>query len=569
MKLSNYFMITRRQIPNDEDTISAKLLIQSGMIVKNSKGIYSYLPLGFRVLENLKKIIRDEVNKINAHEVILPSLVNESNLTITQRNHIFDDEIYSLTNRNDKKLLLCPSSEELFSYLAAYKIESYKDLHFTLYQIDKKYRDEKHPEFGLIRKNEFYMFDAYSFDAEVGGLDVSYDKMYLAFKNIFNKMGINTLTVEASSSLINGISSEEFQVISDYGDNEIVKCNTCSYTCIIEDASSKSIVTSRSSNIKKKELVETNGNKSVKELSDFLNVFKSNILKSIICKIDGVYKMILLKGDSELNIKKLKSLFNTPNVEIPSIEELESININYNSVGPIDVDMEIIADNEVKSMHNFVCGSNKDGYHYINANYSIDFNINRFADLKLFDSTSLCPKCNSECKIIKGIEVGEILKIGDIYSSSYNLSYFDEKNHESFVQEGSYQIGLDRCISAIVEENHDEKGIIWPMNVSPFKVCIVVVNINDKDGLKFANSLYDKLNELNIDTLLDDRKETIGVKLNDMDLIGIPIRITIGKKLYTDDSVELKMRNEEETSNVKVKDIIKTIQSLIEINMEK
>jgi len=564
MKMSNSFFITRREYPKDEESISAKLLIKSGMIFKNTSGIYSYLPIGLKVLENIKRIVKEEMEKINAFEVLMPSLVDNEVFHHSQKEKLFGKEIFNIKDRNNKILNLVASSEELFTYLASFKIQSYRDLHFSLYQMSNKFRDEEHPEYGLIRKKEFYTLESYSFDADEGGLDVSYDKMFMTFKHIFNRLSIDALVVESDTGDIDGISSEEFQIVSEYGDNEIVKCSNCTYACNLEDASSKTLTTNRDREImlRARKLVSTPNVKSIKEVSEMLDVFPSNVIKSLICKIDDNYKMILLRGESELNLKKLKKLFKTQNVIIPDIDEVEMLGTSVGYIGPIDCTMEIIADNEIKNMFNFVCGSNKKNYHYINVNYGRDFKINRFADLKKFDNYSLCPKCKNKCSIIKGIEIGQIFKLGPNYSKTYNLEYTDEVNSKQLVHMGSYHIGLDRCINAIVEKNHDENGIIWPLSVAPYKVAIIVSNVNDKDSLKYANSLYDKLNNLGIETLLDDRKETIGVKFNDIDLIGIPIRITVGRELVNNE-VEVKLRKENSDKLFKTNVVIDYILDLI------
>lgn len=565
MRVSNSFIITRRELPNDENVISSQLLIKSGMIYKNDNGIYSYLPLGYKVIENIKKIIREEMKSINASEVLMPSLVSNSVFEKSKRNKIFGDELYTLTDRSNKVLSLCPMHEELFACLASSKIQSYKDLHFSLFQISNKFRDEEKPEYGLIRKKEFIMADAYSYDADEGGLDVSYDKMFMVFKHIFNRLSINAEVVDCDEGESNGIESEQFDVISDFGDNEIVRCTNCTYTCSIEDASSGSLFINRQSDTRKKELVSTPNVKSIKELSDYLNVFPNNILKSLICKVDGKYKMFLLRGESELNIKKLRKLFKTNNIEIPTVYELEKLGTKVGYIGPINCTMEIIADNEVKSMHNFICGSNKENYHFKNVNYGRDFRINRYADIKLFDEHCVCPKCKNKCKVIKGFEVGQIFKLGKNYSELYNLTYKDEQNKDEYVHMGSYQIGVDRCLSAIVENNHDDKGIVWPLSVAPYKVIVILANLNDQEGSRFANSLHDKLNNLGIETLFDDRKESIGVKFNDADLIGIPIRVTIGNQ-YSEDKVEVKLRSEKFPKTMKSSKVIEYIQKIIERN---
>lgn len=565
MRTSNSFFITRREYPSDEESDSAKLLVKSGMILKNSNGIYTYLPFGFKVFENVKKIIREEFNNINANEVLMPTLIPSRYFEVTQRKKIFDKEMFNITSSDNKEYSLCPTSEELFAYLARNRIQSYKDLHFTLYQISNKYRDEIKTEYGLIRKKEFTMADAYSFDANDGGSDISYDKMYLVFKNIFTKFGLSPITVRSDSSYMKGLSSEEFQVISKYGDNEVVKCKKCTYASNIEEAECKNSYKISVDNRLKKQLVKTPNIKSIFDLSNYLHIKEKNILKSIICRVDGVYKMFLLRGSSELNISKVKKLFKTNNIEIPSSYELEKMSTTVGYIGPINCTLEIIADNEVKTMTNFVCGSNKENYHYLNVNIDDDFKVNRYADIKVFDSASLCPKCKSECEIVKGIEIGHIFKLGDNYSKEYSLKYLDEKNEINYVHMGSYGIGVDRCISAIVESHHDYKGIIWPMNVAPFKVAIVVVNINDKASFKYSKELYEKLNKLGIDTLLDDRKESVGIKFSDMDLLGIPIRITVGRD-FENNEVEFKLRKDDHTECVKTKDLIDKIKKEIEAN---
>ena len=561
MKMSNSFFYTRREFPTKESSISSKLLIKSGFVYRNNSGIYSYTPICYRVLNNIKNIIRGELNKNRSFEVLLPSLINNDDFEFTLKERIFDKEIYSVIDRNNKEYTLCPSSEELFIELASQKIQSYKDLHFALYQISNKYRDEKHPEYGLIRKKEFTIMESYSFDADEGGMEVSYDKMFLAYKNIFRKLGLDTLVVESDE--MDSISSEEFQVISPYGDNKIAKCSVCTYASILEDASSRTIHQTKEVVPKNKELVHTPNARSIKEVSECLDVFPSTILKSLIVKVDGIYKMVLLRGESELNVKKLMKLLKTSDIEVPTAEELERMGTCVGYVGPIDCTMQIIADSEVKNMYNFTCGSNKKDYHYKNVNYGRDFKISMFADLKLFDDSSVCPKCKNPCEIVTGVEVGQILKLGKYYSEMYNLMYQNEVNKREYVSLGSYRLGIDRILAAIVEVNNDENGIIWPMSITPYKVAIVVSNINDRESLKYASNLYEKLLNLNIDTILDDRKETIGVKFNDMDLIGIPIRLTIGKKLENN-LIELKLRRENKVRNIKTNKIIEVIQSIIE-----
>lgn len=565
MRMSNSFFITRKEFPKDENTISAKLLIKSGMVFKNENGVYSYLPLGLKVVNNIKKIIRNEMDKINAEEVLMPSLVDYSYFENSGRNVIFGKEMFTLTDRNNKEYALCPTHEELFAYLVRNKIQSYKDLHFTLFQMSNKFRDEFHPEYGLIRKKEFLMADAYSFDTDMSGLDVSYDKMYQTFKNIFKRCNLDTITVKSDPESMKGTTSEEFQVECDFGDDKIVKCTSCSYSSNIEEAACLT-KTNKENNfdIKMIRKVHTPNIKTVKELKEFFNVDDDKILKSLIVKADSKYIMILLKGNDELNLNKLETILKTKNIEIPSSYELERIGTEVGYIGPIKSTMTIIADMEVKNMHNVICGSNIKDYHYKNVNPKVDFKIDRFADLKIFNESSYCPKCGSKCEMINGIEVGHIFKLETNYSKIYDLKYLDETNTFNYVHMGSYGIGIDRLISAIVEKNHDEKGIIWPMLVAPYKVAIVVINVNDKESYKYSKMLYERLTQNGIDTILDDRKETVGIKFNDMDLFGIPIRITVGKKLE-EGFVEIKLRNEIKSNDIKIENVLKTIEKLTDI----
>lgn len=552
MKLSSGFFITRRENPKDEHILASKLLIKSGMVLKNENGVYSYLPMGLKVLDNVKRIIKEELDDIHAEEVLLPVMAKYTESP-------FGEEEFSFLDRDNNRLKLFSSARELFAYLSSFKVRSYKDLHFSLYQLNHNFRDEEHVEYGLVRKKEFYTLEAYSFDADEGGLDVSYDKMYLAFKKIFNRIGLDTLVVRSNE----GELSEEFQVISREGDNKVVKCTRCTYAVNIEDATTSTITTYKEVIPKEKQLVSTPGIRGIKALAEYLDVFPSRILKSLIVKIDGKLKMILLKGESELNVKKLRLLYKTTNITIPTTYELEKLGISPGFIGPIGTDIEIIADNEVKSMNNFICGSNEEDYHFVNVNYGRDFKISKFVDLKLFDDKCLCPKCKNECEILNGIEVGQITKLGTIPSEEYKLTYTDEINKKEYVQMGSYVIGLDRVISAIVENNNDEKGIIWPIAVAPYKVALIVSNMNDKEASKYASTIYNKLRSLGIDSLLDDRKESIGVKFNDIELMGIPVIVTIGKKLE-DGVVEVKQRTSDEVKDVKTNKIIEFIQNILE-----
>ena len=555
MKLSESFFLTRRENPNTEFTEASKLLVKSGLVLRNDNGIYSYLPMAIKVLNNIQKIIREELTKIHSEEVILPTLIRDK----YDYESTFD-EVFHVIDRNNNSMKLVHTSFEVFTDLVRQKVNSYKDLHFTLYQINNKYRDEKRLEYGLVRKREFLECEGYSFDSDEGGLDVSYDKMFLTFKNIFSRLSLSPMVVRTNDN--DAIFSEEFQVISPNGDNKVVKCSNCGYTSNIEDASSKVVISRKEVVNKQRQLVKTDGYKTIKELSKFFNVFESNIIKSVIIKVDDIYKLALLRGNAELNINKLMKIYNTQNIEIPSVNDLEKLGIAVDYIGPVNCAMEIIADNEVKTMNNFICGSNKKNYYYKNVNIGRDFRISRYEDIKLFNENSLCPLCKSKCNILSGIEIGQINKLGNKPSKYYGISYTDEINQKGYAEIGSYYIGVDRCLNAIVENNHDEKGIIWPINIAPYKVAIVVSNMNHDKMCQEAEKLHKRLNSNGIETLYDDRKDSIGVKLNDMDLIGIPIRVTIGNQI-DENMAEVKLRNKSEGKTLKIDKIYDYIDELI------
>lgn len=563
MKLTESFLLTRREFPKDEVSFSGKLLIKSGMIYKISNGVYSYLPLGFKVVENIKKIIREEFNKNNMIELLMPSLINENIFEITNRIKKFDKEIIKYKDRNNNNLCLCPTHEELFTIIASNRIKSYKDLHFTMFQISNKYRDEEYTKNALYRKKEFTMCDAYSFDTSAESLDISYNTMYHTYTNILKRLNIDFLVASADNGYMDGNESEEFHAISECADEKIVRCTKCTYTSNIKSAE---IITKKEENNTKLlplSLVETPNIKNVNSISLFLNTKLDNIIKSLIYKVNEKYIMVLMCGNDKVNLDKLIKIFKTNKIRLAKEDEIENLGSSQGFVGPIKSTMKILADNKIKNIVNGVCGSNKKDYHYINVNPNRDFKITKYADIKMFDKNNICPKCKDAVDIFDTIEVAHIFKLGTVYSDKFNLKYTDENNNYNRVYMGSYGIGIDRCLSAIVEHNYDKDGIIWPMDVAPFKVAIVVVNVNDKDAMKYANNLHNKLNDLGIDTLLDDRKETAGIKFKDIDLIGIPIRITIGFKL-TDKIIECKLRTSSESEEVNTSDILQYIKTAIE-----
>ena len=562
MKLKNSFFYTIREDIKDEDSRSGNLLVKAGMIKKTSSGIYMYLPLGMKVLENIKKIVREEMNNIGSEEVLMPCLINEEVYQKSNRINAFGNDMFSLSDRYDKRYVLGPTHEELFTIAALSKVRSFKDLPFSLYQINTKFRDEARPRYGLIRVREFLMKDAYSFDKDLEGLDKVYNDMFNAYKKIFARLGINYRIVKADTGSMGGLLSEEFQAITDIGEDTVVFCESCDYSSNLEVC--ESIIDDSETTEKKleKDLVETKDAKTIEEVANYLNEAESKLVKTLIYKIGDELYAVLVKGDSEVNELKLERLFNGKTVELASLDDLKNVNTVVGFVGPIGINIKVIMDNEVSRMVNFVVGANKKDYHYKNVNIE-DFNADIVADIRNVKEGDMCPKCGKKLKFKKGIEIGNTFKLGTKYSESFNLMYQDKDNTLKPVVMGCYGIGIGRCLSAIVEQKNDEKGIIWPMSIAPFKVAIVVVDMKNDIQVDAANHLYQTFTEAGIETLLDDRNERAGVKFNDMDLIGIPIRITIGRKAE-EHIVELKKRSEQEINEISIFDVLYKVQDIID-----
>ena len=563
MKLKNSYFYTLRENAKDEDSTSGNLLVRSGMIRKVSSGIYMYLPLGLKVLDNIKKIIKEEMDKTGATELLMPSLIPEDIYDVCGRNQALGSSMFHLKDRYNKPYVLGPTHEELFTIAAKSMVRSYKDLPFTIYQDAPKYRDEARPRFGLIRVREFFMKDAYSFDKDEEGLSVSYQKMYDAYKNIFDRIGLNYAIVRADTGVMGGSLSEEFQAITDIGEDVLVLCDKCDYASNMEIATHK--IENKEETKKDLELVATPNAKTIDEVCNYLNLDVTKSVKALLMNINDELVAFFIRGDRELNETKVTKLLNCQEVLFASDELISKSNAVPGYTGPINLNgAKIIIDEEVKTMTNFVVGANKEGYHYINANLS-DFNYDLCADIVNVKENDICPNCGGKLYFKKGIEVGNTFKLGTKYSEKFGLTYLDENNKSNPVVMGCYGIGPGRILASLVEQNNDEKGIIFPLSVAPFKVCIAVLNTKDETCMEIANKLYDELNNAGIDTLLDDRDERPGVKFNDLDLLGIPIRITLGKKL-SENKVEFKLRKENESIDLDLNDVVKHIKEYLHEN---
>ena len=554
MRLSNSFFYTIREDVKDEETVSGNLLVRSGMIKKSSAGVYMFMPMGYLVFSNIRSIVKKYMDEAGAQELVMPSLIPEEVYVSSGRRKAFGSSMFSLVDRANKNYVLGPTHEELFLNAASNKIKSYKDMPFNLYQFQNKFRDEARPRYGLIRTREFCMKDAYSFDADLEGLDKSYQKMFDAYKKIFDEMGMDYRIVRADTGVMGGLLSEEFQAITDIGEDVVVLCDKCDYASNIEVSEVIGHDTVKEEK-KAMEKVSTPGYESAIDVANYLNISLDKMAKTMIVNVDGELVACVISGKRELNLVKVGKLLHGMDVEFATEEEVAKIvDAKFGSLGPIGINCKVIVDNEVLKMTNFVVGANSNGYHYINVNLS-DFKYDMASDIVNVMEGDHCPKCGGTLYFKKGIEVGNTFKLGTKYSEALNLRYVDKDNTLKPVVMGSYGIGVARCMSAIVEQNNDEDGIIWPINIAPYKVSIVIINNKDEEQVNVANSLYDYFNKNNVSCLLDDRDERAGIKFKDMDLIGIPYRIVVGKKVNVG-IVEVKDRKTKEIKEILVKDIL-------------
>lgn len=563
MKLKNSYFYTLREDTKDEESKSGNLLTRAGMIKKTSSGIYMFLPMGYKVIKNILNIVREEMENIGAGELLMPAMIQEDVYVESGRRDVFGKDMFSLKDRFDKNYVLAPTHEELFTIAASMKIKSYKDMPFSIYQIQDKFRDEPRSRYGLIRVREFLMKDAYSFDIDEKGLNESYNNMYNAYKKIFTRLGLDYRIVKSDTGAMGGLLSEEFQAITDIGEDELVLCDECGYAANSEVAKTTLLTKESDEELKTRELVMTPDAGTIEEVSAFLKEDPSRFVKTLIYKVDKEYYAALVKGDMEVNEAKLKKLLNASSVELASVEKVEEITgAKLGFAGPINLEIPAIIDKEVANMRNFIVGANKTDYHYKNVNLE-DFNYLYNEDIRRITAKDVCPKCGKPLSFKYGIEVGNTFKLGTKYSEKLDLMYLDSNNEFNPAWMGCYGLGPGRCMAAVIEQNSDDKGIIWPLEIAPFKVAIVVVNVNDTAQMDAANYLYKELKNNGISTILDDREERVGVKFNDMDLIGIPIRVTIGNKIQ-EGLVEIKLRQNDTFEEKSLYDTLDRVEDILD-----
>ena len=554
MKISNSYFVTYKENVKDEDSVSSNLLVRAGMVKKTGSGIYTFLPMGLKVVRKIENIVRDEMNSIDSLELIMPSLLPEEIYVASGRRDAFGKLMFSLKDQHDRDYVLGPTHEEMFVNVAKDYIKSYKDMPLSLYQMATKYRDEFRPRFGLVRTREFVMKDAYTFDRDLDGLDVAYHKMFDAYKRIFDKIGLEYKIVKASTGAMGGLLSEEFQAVSDIGEDTLVLCDKCGLStnieiceCIPDDAEKESK--------KELELIPTPNRRGIDEICDLLKCDIKKTVKTLIYKANDKLFAVLVRGDREVNETKLANLLGANEVELSTVEEDMSVtHAEVGFAGPIGLEIPIVVDKEVMNMYNYIAGANKTDYHYLNVNNS-DFEAAYVADIRNVCENDKCPVCGSKLVFKKGIEVGNTFKLGDKYCKSMGLTFADENNNLKNPVMGCYGIGIARTLSAFIEQHHDDKGIIFNEVITPFDVELIVVNAKDETQKELADSIYSELISKGIDILYDDRDERIGVKFGDADLIGVPKRIIVGRDAK-DKKVEISYRSNDNKEIIDVKDII-------------
>lgn len=563
MKLSNSYFYTMRENAKDEDSVSGNLLVRAGMIKKSSAGIYMIMPMGKRVLKKIEDIVREEMDAAGAQELLMPALVPEEVYEISGRRDAFGSNMFALKDRYQKNYVLGPTHEELFTLAAMMKGRSYKDFPYNLYQIQTKFRDETRPRYGLIRTREFIMKDAYSFDIDNEHLHESYMKMFDAYKKIFDRCDLNYKIVKADTGAMGGSLSEEFQAICDVGEDVVVTCEHCGFSSNLEITEVVDRAEECQEALKTMEIVETPNAKTIEEVAKFFDKSCDDFVKTLIYNVDGKIYAFLLKGTRELNETKVLKLLQANEMELASFEEVERItHAKVGFAGPVGIDCPIIMDREVSYMKNFIVGANKSDHHIVNVNLQ-DFEVEMCADIAQVHEGDVCPVCGAPLSFCKGIEVGNTFKLGNKYAKALGLEYLDANNTLHPVEMGCYGLGLERTMASIVEQHHDDDGIIWPLSVAPYQVAIVIVSMKDEEQVRIANELYETLKAEGYDVLLDDRKERPGVKFKDMELIGIPYRITVGRGI-AQGNVELRARGAHENEEVAIENVVTYLQNKLQ-----
>jgi len=563
MRISKLFGKTLREVPSEAETVSHQLLLRTGMISQVAAGVYSYLPLGWRVFKKIENIIRDEMNKAGGQELRMPALQPLELWQKTGRDLAFGKGLFTLSDRRERKLALGPTHEEVITQMVSHNVQSYRDLPKLLYHIQTKFRDEPRPRGGLMRVREFTMKDLYSFDVDEAGLDQSYKKMLQAYQNIYTRCGLPSLVVEADSGAIGGKDSHEFMVIAESGEDEIIYCDSCQYAANVDKAQSIKEKIENGEPLPLEE-VATPGMYTIDEVSNFLKVPQSHTLKVVFYVADGKFVIAVIRGDLEINEVKLKNTLHCFDLRMATEPEVIEAGIVAGSASPVGISgFKIVADESVTSGTNFVAGANKPDTHLKNVNYPRDFKADTMGDIARAQPGERCPRCDGRLSSTHGIEIGHVFKLGTFLSEKLGALFTDEKGVSHPMVMGCYGIGLGRLLAAIIEKHHDDKGIIWPLTIAPYHIYLCPLLREGSRVLEVAEKLYAECEAAELEALFDDRNESPGVKFNDADLLGIPLRVTISPRTLETNSVEVKWRSQKESELVPLEGITTRLTELI------
>lgn len=566
MRFSKSYIKTLKETPKEAETASHKLLLRASMIKKLTSGVYTYLPLGYKALKKVENIVREEMDRAGSQEILMPVLQPAELWKESGRWDIMGPLMMKLQDRNKRDFVLGPTHEEVVTDLIRNDISSYKALPLSLYQIQTKFRDEIRPRFGLMRGREFVMKDAYSFHATTESLDEEFLNMRDTYSRIFSRCGLKFRPVEADSGAIGGSGSQEFHVLADSGEDEIIYCDSCSYAANVETAVSR-VEASPVEELKNAELIDTPNVSKIDDIVQFLNIPYSKTVKAMMYRDmgnDQVY-MVLMRGDYEVNETKLKNIVNAVEVALLTDEELEKHGLIKGFIGPYGIelgDIKVIADTAVTEINNHTAGGNKMDTHYINVNYGRDYKADIVADIKTVKVGETCERCGGKLHSARGIEVGHIFKLGDKYSKALNATFLDDKGESKVMLMGCYGIGVSRTLASAIEQNNDEFGIIWPTALAPYIVDVIPANVKNEEQVKVAEEIYEALLNDGIDSMIDDRDERPGFKFKDADLIGFPFKVVSGKRAG-EGIVELKIRRTGETLEISKDDVVSTVRELM------
>ncbi len=570
MLATKLYAPTLREVPSDADVVSQQLMLRAGFMRKTANGLYSFLPLGWRSIKKIEAIVREEMDRASAQEIMMPILQPAEIWKESGRWNAYGAEMMRINDRHDNEFCLGPTHEEMITTLVKNEINSYRQLPVNLYQIQSKFRDERRPRYGLMRSREFIMKDAYSFDVDEAGLDESYKSMYDAYTRIFTRCGLTFRPVEADSGAIGGSGTHEFMAIAEAGEADIVYCTKCDYAANIE-IGKPGIMKQEEEALQELSVVDTPNASTIEAVAEMLNLPLHKTIKAVVFSIDGKVVLAIVRGDHEVNeVAVQHAVLGSVEPEMATPEELEKVGLTAGFISPVGLEQTeefaIVVDESVMETYNVCGGANKKDAHYVNINPKRDFNVEDIivAPIRLITKDDVCPTCGGSLEHAKGIEVGQVFKLGTKYSEALQATFLDQNGRPNPMIMGCYGIGVSRTLAAAIEQYHDENGIIWPRSIAPFEAVIVPINAKDEALMSTSQTIYTVLQNAGVDVLLDDRKDRAGVKFKDADLIGYPLRITVSKNTLENNEVEIQIRKSGEAITCAIDSVATKVTELLQ-----